>query len=251
MRVADWNSAERERLLRQYAEIATLAGGLAHEVRNPLSTIQMNLELMAEDLEAATDPHLGRIRRKLETMRRECHRLESILNAFLQFARAGEMQRTTTSLNRIVTEFLEFYRPEAQSSGIDVSPHLATDLPLVSVDETLIRQVLANLFRNAQQAMPDGGQIDVQTSAHNERVTLCVIDTGKGMDERARKKAFEPFFSTKSNGSGLGLPTVRKIIEAHGGTIYCESEPSRGTKFTIELPASSIEPPGPEQERVD
>ena len=119
------------------------------------------------------------------------------------------------------------------------------------MDETLIRQVLANLFRNAQQAMPDGGQIDVQTSAHDELVTLCVIDTGKGMDERARKKAFEPFFSTKSNGSGLGLPTVRKIIEAHGGTISCESEPLRGTKFTIELPASSIEPPGPEQERVD
>lgn len=249
--MADWDSAERERLLRQYAEIATLAGGLAHEVRNPLSTIQMNLELMAEDLEAATDPHLGRLRRKLETMRRECHRLESILNAFLQFARAGEMQRTTTSLNRIVTEFLEFFRPESQASGIDLSPHLATDLPLVSVDETLMRQVLANLFRNAQQAMPDGGQIDVQTSSHDDRVTLCVIDTGKGMDERARKKAFEPFFSTKSNGSGLGLPTVRKIIEAHGGTIACESEPQRGTKFTIELPVSSDESSVSDRPHVD
>jgi signal transduction histidine kinase len=148
------------------------------------------------------------------------------------------MQRANASLNHIVTEFLEFFRPEAQSSGIDVSPHLATDLPLVSIDETLIRQVLVNLFRNAQQAMPDGGQIDVQTSSDGERVTLSVIDTGKGMDERALKKAFDPFFSTKSNGSGLGLPTVRKIIEAHGGKITCESEPSRGTKFTIELPVA-------------
>lgn len=238
-RVTDWDSAERERLLRQYAEIATLAGGLAHEVRNPLSTIQMNLELLAEDLEGATDPNLGRMRRKLETMRRECTRLESILNAFLQFARAGEMQRTDASLNQIVTEFLDFFRPEAQASGIDLSPHLAPDLPLVSVDENLIRQVLANLVRNAQQAMPDGGQIDVQTAWVGERVTLAVIDTGKGMDERARKKAFDPFFSTKSNGSGLGLPTVRKIIEAHSGTIFCESEPGRGTKFTIELPAAT------------
>ena len=87
--------------------------------------------------------------------------------------------------------------------------------------------------------MPDGGQIDVQTTFGGDRVTLAVIDTGKGMDERARKKAFEPFFSTKSNGSGLGLPTVRKIIEAHGGTIACESEPGKGTKFTIELPTAA------------
>ena len=236
--MTDWDSADRDRLLRQYAEIATLAGGLAHEVRNPLSTIQMNLELLAEDLEGATDPNLGRMRRKLETMRRECTHLEGILNAFLQFARAGEMQRAETSLNRIVTEFLDFYRPEAQASGIDLSPHLAPDLPPVSVDETLIRQVLANLVRNSQQAMPDGGQIDIQTSGVGDRVTLSVIDTGKGMDERARKKAFEPFFSTKSGGSGLGLPTVRKIIEAHGGTIACESEPGRGIKFTIELPGT-------------
>ena len=234
--MTDWDSIERDRLLRQYAEIATLAGGLAHEVRNPLSTIQMNLELLAEDLEGATDPNLGRMRRKLDTMRRECTHLEGILNAFLQFARAGEMQRAETSLNRIVSEFLDFYRPEAQASGIDLSPHLAPDLPPVSVDETLIRQVLANLVRNSQQAMPDGGQIDIQTSVAEDRVVLSVIDTGQGMDERARKKAFEPFFSTKSSGSGLGLPTVRKIIEAHGGTIACESEPGRGTKFTIILP---------------
>lgn len=237
--MSDWNSSERDRLLRQYAEIATLAGGLAHEVRNPLSTIQMNLELLAEDLESATDPNLGRMRRKLETMRRECTHLEGILNAFLQFARAGEMQRTDASLNNILTEFLDFYRPEALASGIDLSPHLAPDLPLISVDESLMRQVLANLVRNAQQAMPDGGQIVFQTASAEDRVILTVIDSGKGMDERARKKAFEPFFSTKSNGSGLGLPTVRKIIEAHSGTIDCESQPGRGTKFTIELPMSA------------
>jgi len=231
-----FDSSERDRLLRQSAEIATLAGGLAHEVRNPLSTIQMNLELLAEDLEESTDPKLGRMRRKLETMRRECTRLESILNAFLQFARAGEMQRVSTSLNRIVTEFVDFYRPEAQAAGIEVSPHLSANLPDLSLDENLIRQVLANLIRNAQQAMPDGGQIEVQTSQLQDQVVLSVIDTGKGMDERARKKAFEPFFSTKSGGSGLGLPTVKRIVEAHGGTIHLESEVGRGTKFTMSFP---------------
>ncbi|RLS51731.1 MAG: two-component sensor histidine kinase [Planctomycetota bacterium] len=237
--VSELDASERDRLLRLNAEIATLAGGLAHEVRNPLSTIQMNLELLAEDLEEASDPKLGRMRRKLETMRRECGRMEVILNAFLQFARAGEMQRTDTSLNQLVSEFVEFYRPEATASGIDVSPHLAADLPLVAIDAGLFRQVLSNLVRNSQQAMPDGGQLEIQTSTADGHVRLAVIDTGKGMDERARKKAFEPFFSTKANGSGLGLPTVRKIVEAHGGTIACESEVGHGTRFTIELPITT------------
>lgn len=238
-----WDNTERDRLLRQYAEIATLAGGLAHEVRNPLSTIQMNLELMAEDLEGVTAPQLGRVRRQLETMRRECTRLEGTLSAFLQFVRAGEMQRQVTSLNRIVSEVLDFFRPEAQASGIDISPHLSTNLPTVWVDETLIRQALTNLLRNAQQAMPDGGQIDIQTTADKTSVFLTVIDSGKGMDERSLKKAFEPFFSTKVNGSGLGLPTVRKIIEAHGGMIHCESELGRGTRFTMMLPISNDSKP--------
>ncbi len=165
-------------------------------MRNPLSTIQMNLELLAEDLEEATDPQTRPDAPQARNDAARVYAARGILNAFLQFARAGEMERTPTSLNRVVSEFIDFYRPEAQASGIEVSPHLAADLPDVALDETLIRQVLSNLIRNSQQAMPDGGQIEVQTSLVNNQAVLSVIDTGKGMDERARKKAFEPFFST-------------------------------------------------------
>lgn len=227
---------ERQQLRSQYAEIAALAGGLAHEIKNPLSTIGLNLELLAEDLQASDSPRDHRLLRKVETIRRECARLEQILNAFLQFARVGELQREESSLNAEVEDFLAFFQPTAQEQGIELSRHLAGDLPPVHLDRALLRQVLLNLALNALQAMPGGGLLEVQTHLRDGRVLLEIIDNGRGMEPSTREKMFDPFYSTKSGGSGLGLPTVRKIVEAHGGAISCDSEPGRGTRFTISLP---------------
>ena len=229
---------ERERLLAQYAEIATLAGGLAHEIKNPLSTISMNLELLAEELQDGDSPRDRRMLRKIEVVRRECRHLQDILDAFLQFARVGQLELVEADLNRIVQDFITFYQREAEKHGIEISPHLCPNLPPVQLDESLMRQVLMNLARNAQQAMPNGGTLELQTYERDGRVVLEFIDNGAGMDERTRSKMFQVFFSTKPGGSGLGLPTVRKIVEAHHGTIECESEPGRGTRFTISLPVS-------------
>jgi signal transduction histidine kinase len=111
----------------------------------------------------------------------------------------------------------------------------------VELDVGLIRQVLSNLGRNALQAMPEGGTLEFLTMVRDNRVVLEVIDTGLGMDERTRQKMFRAFFSTRSGGSGLGLPTVRRIIEAHHGSIACESEEGRGTRFTVTLPFTAGE----------
>lgn len=229
---------ERRKLEGRYAEIATLAGGLAHEIRNPLSTISLNLELLEEDLEDLGAPQNRRMLLKVQTVQWECKNLEAILDAFLQFARAGQPQLEPTDLNEQVREFFQFWEPTARDAGIELSPHLDADLPLVPLDPTLFRQVLMNLALNARQAMPDGGLLEVQTSARDGHVLLDLIDTGVGMDERTRNRIFEAFFSTKRGGSGLGLPTVRKIVEAHGGTIACDSEKGRGTRFSIALPAA-------------
>jgi two-component system, NtrC family, sensor histidine kinase HydH len=229
---------DSERFRRQYNEIATLAGGLAHELRNPLSTIRMNLGLLVEDLELGDNPQQQRIGRKLETIQRECTRLDELLNAFLQFARAGEPDLHERDISRLVAEFIDFYQPEARTHGIDVSPHLSASLPPVLIDANLLRVVLLNLARNAQQAMPEGGQLEIQTASRDGRVILQVIDSGPGMPEAVRRKLFDVFFSTRPNGSGLGLPTVRKIVEAHGGTIEIESEVGRGTRFTLSFPAA-------------
>ncbi|MBX3441997.1 MAG: HAMP domain-containing histidine kinase [Planctomyces sp.] len=231
-------SDDSERFRRQYTEIATLAGGLAHELRNPLSTIRMNLDLLCEDLQLGDDPRQQRIGRKLDTIRHECSRLQDLLGDFLQFARAGEPDLQERDLSRLVAEFIDFYQPEARACRIELSPHLSASLPPVRVDPNLLRLVLMNLARNAQEAMPDGGQLEIQTLARDGRVLLQVIDSGQGMPEAVRLRLFDVFFSTKPNGSGLGLPTVRKIVEAHNGTIECDSEPGRGTRFTVSLPAT-------------
>lgn len=232
-----WGERQRSQLLAQYSEIATLAGGLAHEIRNPLSTIRMNLELLAEDLAELDDPKRVRMTTKVERIQRECGHLEEILSAFLQFARAGEMDATEADLGELVTEFVQFYEPEAQRHSIELSPHLALGLPRVRIDPKLLRQVLMNLAINAQQAMPEGGLLELQVYRKGDWVCLDVIDNGEGIPESAVAKLFDVFFSTKPGGSGLGLPTARKIVEAHDGTIACESEPGRGSRFTICLPA--------------
>jgi two-component system sensor histidine kinase HydH len=230
---------ERQRLQAQNTELATLAGGLAHEIRNPLSTIRMNLDLLAEDLEEEETGNGRRMLTRVAKLQNECLNLESVLNEFLQFARAGELDLKQVSLNDEVDEFIGFLTAQAQEQGVELQPHLDANLPKVGVDRALMRQALSNLARNALQAMPKGGTLEFLTMLRDNGIALEVIDTGEGMDENTVSHMFQAFFSTRSGGSGLGLPTVRRIIEAHGGTIACESEPGKGTRFTILLPVKS------------
>lgn len=227
---------ERARLVARYAEIAALAGGLAHEIKNPLSTISLNLELLGEEVSEGDSPRDRRMLKKILAVQRECRRLEVILEDFLKFARVGEVEPAECDLNQLVRDFLEFYQPEAASNGVEISLHLAPDLPLVRLDGALFRQVLVNLTLNAQQAMPRGGTIELQTRLYNGRVELEIIDQGCGMNEQTLSRIFDVFYSTKSGGSGLGLPTVKRIVEAHGGRVTVASEPSVGTRFIVSLP---------------
>lgn len=236
-------SAERlrnDQLERDFNEIAVLAGGLAHEVRNPLSTIRLNLELLFEDLAAGDHPAAHRIVRKLRTIQQECSHLEEVLEAFLQFSRAGELTLEETDLAELLRQFLDFYKPEAAQRRIDVRPHISADLPKLPLDRRLIRQLLGNLVRNAQQAMPEGGLLEIQAFVRDNHVVLEIIDTGQGIPQEALGRVFDAFFSTSPSGSGLGLPTVRKIVEAHHGAIHCESEPGRGTRFTLQFPIGPV-----------
>jgi signal transduction histidine kinase len=225
-----------QKLVDQYTEIARLAGGLAHEIKNPLSTIRLNMELLAEDISDSEAPRDRRALAKVQVVQRECERLQQLLDDFLGFAKLRRLNLEPSNLNQQVRRMLDFFGPKAKEAGIEVVDYLASDLPTVLLDREAFHGALLNLVLNAEQAMPGGGQLVVRTSAAGDDVALDLIDTGCGMDQRTRDKIFEAFFSTKRGGSGLGLPTTRKIMEAHGGRISVQSEPGRGTQFTIKLP---------------
>jgi signal transduction histidine kinase len=138
----------------------------------------------------------------------------------------------------MIEEMVDFFGPTAKQANVTLTTYLPADLPQVVVDVELFKQALLNLMLNAEQAMPGGGELIVQACAENGGVRLDLIDTGVGMTAEQVQQVFRPFFTTKSAGTGLGLPTVRRIMEAHGGPIAVESEPGRGTKVTVRLPGA-------------
>jgi len=217
-------------------------GALAHEIRNPLSTIRLNMELLAEDFEN-TDPQSPtkhrdrRAKAKIELVREECDRLQKLLGDFLDFARQESLTLEPGSLNVEIDQLLDFFAPRAHEANVELVRYLDPELPMVRLDRETFRSALLNLLINAVQAMDAGGQLVVRTRPSGLGVAIELIDNGQGMSEETLAKVFRAFYTTKQGGSGLGLPTSRKIVEAHGGTIDIESAPGRGTKVTIWLPA--------------
>lgn len=229
-------SASHDRLRQQYAEIAQLAGGLAHEIRNPLSTMGLNLDLLVEDFRGAETTRDRRVLQKLERVRRETERLQEIVDDFLRFARVQDLETVPTDLNAVIDDLRDFSEPQALVQNVVMRTQYEPDLPRVPLDVGLFKQALWNLIRNAQHAMPDGGDLILQTRRDGDFAVLDVTDTGVGMEPEVAARIFDAFYSTRPGGSGLGLPTTRKIVEAHGGTISTESVPGQGSRFTVRLP---------------
>jgi signal transduction histidine kinase len=244
----------------QIIELSALTGGLAHEIRNPLSTLKVNLQLLDEDwrhiecpddAQAAPDPQdvARRSRRRLATLLAESHRLERILEDFLQYVGRRELHLEPHDLNDLVCEMCDFYEPQAASKGLTLETRLA-DVPIVcNVDRSAIKQVLLNLLINAQQAMPDGGDVCIAVSVDNGRDVsdsssnpatafgrIDVMDNGPGIPPELRDRIFEAYFSTRKGGTGLGLAMARQTIRQHHGRICVFSQPGEGTCFSILLP---------------
>ena len=229
-------NAEVQAIRNQYEELAELAGSLAHEIKNPLSVIHMNIDLLMEDLVESESPIRRRSIDKLEIVRQQCERMEGLLRDFLRYTRLSRIDLLPGCLNDQVERVLRAYRALADASGIDIQTYLDPDLPAILLHSDSLQAALMNLVKNAVEAMPDGGQLWARTTSTSGGVALELIDTGCGVDDITLMHMFEPFYSTKEGGSGLGLPTARKIIEAHGGQITVQSEVGRGTKFLLEFP---------------
>ena len=223
-----------------------LADGLAHEIKNPLSTMAINLALLQEDWDRAGSarnptqpertPREERSLKRIKTLQREVQRLEHILEEFLHYARGSEVNRKPEDIARIVRELLEFVEPEDEQAGIRHHVDLPVGLPLVLADEAQIKQAVLNLLVNARQAMPEGGELLVRVQRVGTQVEISITDTGIGMSPERLERCFEEYWSDKKGGTGLGLATAARIINEHGGTITAISEEGRGSSFTIYLP---------------
>lgn len=232
-----------EQLRQQYHELNVLAASLAHEIKNPLSTIRMNMELLAEDFEEIRSPQTSRALERVATVNRQCQRLETLLNDFLRFTRLNRLELKTGNLNEQVTHVLNFFQPQADQQEIEIMRYLDSDLPTIKMESQTLQAALMNLVKNSIEAMPLGGQLVVRTRLVRTGVALDLIDNGCGMTGEALMKMFKTFYTTKDGGSGLGLPMAKKIIEAHGARINVQSELGRGTQFTLEFPTPKrIEP---------
>jgi signal transduction histidine kinase len=225
-----------QQLQLQYAELAQIAGSLAHEIKNPLSVIRMNMELVEEELVDAESPRERRVWTKIQTVHDQCVRLERLLNDFLKFAKLRDLQLSVGSLNKQITTVLDMYEVQAQSQNVEIVRYLDSDLPAMRMDSETLQAALANLIKNALESMADGGELTVRTHIAPNGIAMDLIDTGCGMSEDTALNMFTAFYTTKPAGSGLGLPMARKVVSAHGGRIGVESEEGHGTKFTLEFP---------------
>lgn len=226
--------------MQRLAQLGTLLAGFAHEVRNPLSTIGLNLQLVLEEFHDPETPRDKRTQKRLATVEAEVRRLQKILDEFLSFARAPEPRLAPIDLNARLQAVVEFHEPELRELGVTLRFYPGGDVGQVPADWDHLQAAIVNLLRNAKDATPAGGEILVSTKRDGGYVTIRVTDTGAGMPADVQARVFEPYFSTKRSGTGLGLPTVRRVVEEHGGTLTLQSEVGKGSQFSLRLPAGRM-----------
>jgi len=224
-----------ERLKDRLAFLGSLASGLAHEIKNPLSTMTITLGLLHEEFEGGETTRDRRALRKIELLEGEVGRLEKIVQDFLQFAGGHALRPRLVDVNGWIRELLDFFEPSCAESGVRLERHLARGLPQLLLDRDLMKQAVLNLLTNARQSTPGGGAISVRTRCTGDRVKIEVSDTGAGIPADVLPRIFDPYFTTRESGTGLGLPTVRRIVLEHGGEVDVDSRVGRGTRFTLTL----------------
>ncbi len=229
------------RRMESLASLTTLAANVAHEIKNPLGSISIHIQLIQK---AVKNARLGDgmlpdekfVENYLNVVNEEIERLNKIVVDFLYAVRPVQAKLAPVSLNEIVKNICDFIQPEAQKSNVELHLELADNLPELMLDEQLFKQIVMNLAQNAFAAMKNGGDLWMASGIKEDKVVFSVADNGEGMDEETCSRIFEPYFTTKVNGTGLGLTMVYKIIKEFGGDIQVRSFKDEGTIFTISLP---------------
>lgn len=226
----------RLRRAESLASLTTLAAGVAHEIRNPLGSIGIHLQLIQKKTQGRERIGAKDLNQYLRVISEEVDRLNRIVVDFLFAVKPMDTVLSDGSINQVVKELLDFMRYELEQAGVRLEADLDESLPLLKMDGRYMKQAILNLVKNAVSAMPGGGTLRLDTERHGDEVRIRVSDTGNGIPEAIIGKIFEPYFTTKQFGTGLGLTIVFKIVKAHLGDISVSSRVGEGTTFTISLP---------------
>lgn len=225
------DSEEAVRRAEKLAAIGQLAAGIAHEIRNPLASMSGSIQVLRDELDLNPEN-----KRLMDIILRESERLNRLITEFLDYARPYKPERAEVDFSGILSETLDvFEKGLSQGHGITIQREVSPGIKVYGEQERL-REVLWNLFNNAVQSMPGGGRLTVSLKAEDGVAVAAIRDTGEGIEEKDIGRVFEPFFTTKTSGTGLGLATVYRIVEAHDGDIRVESKKGKGTLFTVSLP---------------
>ena len=226
-------SIESERL---YA-LSLLAGGVAHEIGNPLNSINIHLQLLDREIGGLGDEKAkAELKELVDVSRKEVARLDTIIRQFLKALRPSMPERKPRKLCRLVEETLGFMKHEIADRRMLVETDFPEKVPAVAVDDTQVKQVFFNVVKNALQAMDDGGILKISTQQSDRFVSAVFEDNGPGIDPENLGAIYEPYHTTKAEGTGLGMMIVQRIMRDHGGEVEINSEPGRGTRFTLRFP---------------
>ncbi len=216
--------------------LTLLAAGLAHEIGNPLNSLHIHLQLMERSVQNLSDGAKTELQQSIDIARSEVNRLDSIVTQFLRAIRPSRPQLRPENINTILEEAVRFFRPEIQDRDIIVEQELRSDLPLLQLDRDQMKQAFYNVIKNSLEAMKRRGTLRVRTDRDDTHVLITFVDTGGGVSVRNLSRVFEPYFTTKPSGTGLGLLIVRRIVREHGGELSIESSQDKGLTLTIRLP---------------
>ncbi|HWP48195.1 MAG TPA: ATP-binding protein [Candidatus Limnocylindrales bacterium] len=218
--------------------VSSLANWVAHEIRNPLTSMNVHFELLKSEIEEIKNrsPEVDHL---IATLQEEILRLDRNLSSFLNSGRLPPPEKVSLQINQVIKSVVDFQYPVARLSKVIIQTELEEGLPLIELDEDQFRLVLLNLIRNAIQAMPEGGNLKILTRRVEKYIEVEVSDTGCGIPKEDLEKIFDFLYTTKEQGSGLGLPIAQKIVRSHNGKIEVVSEKGKGTTFIIKLPISS------------